>query len=172
MRVIIIGAGGLGRKVLGFFLEKRLRGDDVEVLGFVDENPSKQGQALDGVTVLGDLLWLSRASLCDFFVIDSVGSPVAAKKLSHKIRSLKLRLCNAIDPSAVVSPFATLEEGIKVFANAVIETGCVIGNHAIVNLTGTVRSRSKITSEFCGKMFLPISTQEEQSNATKARSSV
>ena len=40
------------------------------------------------------------------------------------------------------------------------------------SMVSLLRSCPKITSEFCGKMFLPISTQEEQSNATKTRSSV
>ena len=61
-KVVILGAGGHARETLGIFedinqVEKRWK-----VLGFIDEDPDKHGQILDGVPVLGGFDWFSNTS--------------------------------------------------------------------------------------------------------------
>jgi exopolysaccharide biosynthesis polyprenyl glycosylphosphotransferase len=50
-RVLVIGAGGLGREITEKLLAHR--DDGIEVVGFLDDDPAKNGQAIAGVPVLG-----------------------------------------------------------------------------------------------------------------------
>ncbi len=52
-RVLIAGAGQVGRNVAANLQQQEWT--DVEVIGFLDDDPTKQGKRLDGVAVLGPL---------------------------------------------------------------------------------------------------------------------
>ncbi len=52
-RVLIAGAGKVGRNVAANLQQQEWT--DVEVIGFLDDDPTKQGKRLDGVLVLGPL---------------------------------------------------------------------------------------------------------------------
>lgn len=52
-RVLIIGAGKVGRRVGRIMKESR--GAGLRLIGFLDDDPAKQGKRFDGVTVLGKL---------------------------------------------------------------------------------------------------------------------
>lgn len=52
-RVLIAGAGQVGRNVAANLQQQEWTG--VEVVGFVDDDPAKQGKQLDGLPVLGSL---------------------------------------------------------------------------------------------------------------------
>jgi sugar O-acyltransferase (sialic acid O-acetyltransferase NeuD family) len=57
-------------------------------------------------------------------------------------------LVNVIHPSAVVSPFATVERGSVIFANAVVNACATLGIGSIVN-TGAVVEHDCVVGEFC-----------------------
>ena len=53
-RVLIVGAGNLGEAVLRM-VDRRFLGQDLHVVGFVDQNILKQGSYIHGIPVLGNL---------------------------------------------------------------------------------------------------------------------
>ena len=57
-QIVIIGAGDHGRGTLEILLAVGEHGKPCEVLGFVDDAPSKQGKTVAGVPVLGGIEWL------------------------------------------------------------------------------------------------------------------
>ncbi len=61
-KVVILGAGGHARETLGIFEDINQVEKQWEVLGFIDEDPDKHGQILDGVPVLGGFDWFSNTS--------------------------------------------------------------------------------------------------------------
>jgi FlaA1/EpsC-like NDP-sugar epimerase len=58
-QIVILGAGGFGREVLDVLIAQNRILKKWEVLGFIDENPAKWGQILNGYPVLGSFDWFS-----------------------------------------------------------------------------------------------------------------
>lgn len=68
-------------------------------------------------------------------LIIAIGNNTIRKKIASLI---KHRFGKAIHPSAVVSPFAQVEEGTVVFQNSVIQASARIGKHCIINTAASV----------------------------------
>jgi exopolysaccharide biosynthesis polyprenyl glycosylphosphotransferase len=69
-RVLIVGAGWAGRTIAELLAEES--NDDYHVIGFVDDDPEKQGQVVAGLPVLGDgddLVALGRSEGIDAVVV-------------------------------------------------------------------------------------------------------
>jgi sugar O-acyltransferase (sialic acid O-acetyltransferase NeuD family) len=54
------------------------------------------------------------------------------------VRRIGSGFASVIDPSAIVSPSASIGEGTVVLHAAVIQTSCVIGRHVIINATAMI----------------------------------
>jgi len=54
-RALIVGAGNLGEAVLRM-VDRRFLGQEMHVVGFVDQNPVKQGSYIHGIPVLGNFV--------------------------------------------------------------------------------------------------------------------
>jgi sugar O-acyltransferase (sialic acid O-acetyltransferase NeuD family) len=145
-RVVIVGAGGHGREVLGIYLDCIAHGQQWHVVGFVDQDPARHGQILDGVPVLGGWNWFDGVDRDEVNVACAVGTPDVARRLVLRARDLGLRLCNAISPLAHVSPFARLGQGVMLFANSVVNTGAFLGDGVTLNLGATVSHDAHVGS--------------------------
>ena len=133
MRIVIVGAGGHGRVVLEIL---RLAG--AEVAGFMDADTGRAGSAVDRVPVLGAVNQLPKLKKqgVDGAIVAIGDNRVRASYLDV-VRQTGLELVNAIHPTAVVSPSATLGRGVMVAAGAIIGTDARIEDGAIIN-TGAV----------------------------------
>jgi len=147
-KVVIIGAGGHAREVLDILLTCRANGHEIELLGFIDENPDNHGRTLDGFPVLGDFRWFQGVDRGDIKVICAVGTPQVCHKLAQKARALGLRFASAISPQACISPHARIGSGVMIFPNVIVNTGAVIGDHVILNVAVTV-SHDTVVGDFC-----------------------
>jgi FlaA1/EpsC-like NDP-sugar epimerase len=56
-KLVILGAGGMGREVLFLLLDKNTD-SDYDILGFIDNTPDLQGKTINNVPVLGNDTWL------------------------------------------------------------------------------------------------------------------
>ena len=137
-RVIIIGAGDHGRGVLEIFHARNRINDIWEVIGFIDEDPVKAGQIVNGVKVLGNLEWFDRSTSRDFGVIIAVASGTSKKNIVEKIANYNLAFVNAIHPTAVVIPSVEIGRGVIIGAGVVIAGQTIIGDHITINLNATV----------------------------------
>ncbi|MCX7824575.1 MAG: NeuD/PglB/VioB family sugar acetyltransferase [Verrucomicrobiae bacterium] len=141
MRAIIFGAGNHGRVVLDI-----LRAQGREVIGWLDENRALWGTQVAGLTVLGGLDWLREHRSGDLGVIAGIGNTKARVAVSKAVESLGVPLINAIHPSAVIMPTATLGRGICVCAGAIIGTSAQIGDYALIN-TGSSIDHDSVLEE-------------------------
>jgi len=147
-RIVIIGAGGHAREVLEILLACRANGDDIEPLGFIDENPGNHGQTLDGFPVLGDFRWFQGVDRSEIEVICAVGTPQVCRKLVRRAQALGLRFTSAISPLASISPHARIGQGVMIFPHVIVNTGASIGDYTILNLAVTV-SHDTVVGDFC-----------------------
>jgi sugar O-acyltransferase (sialic acid O-acetyltransferase NeuD family) len=143
-RVVIIGAGGHGREVADILRHQARAGENIEPLGFADDNRDLHGLELDGLPVLGDLSWFEDADRDGIAVVCAVGAPHINRRLVERARRIGLSFASAISPLANVSSFARLGEGLTIFPNVTINTGSFVDSHSILNVGVVVSHDSKI----------------------------
>jgi UDP-perosamine 4-acetyltransferase len=134
MDIIIIGAGGHGKVVLDIV---RLSRRDNPV-GFVDADESLTGTTVAGIKVLGDINLLGRLRRQGAGgAIVAIGDNRIRRSYVEIVRQAGLSLVNAIHPSAVIAPSATLGVNVVVAAGAIINPEAQIDDSAIIN-TGAI----------------------------------
>lgn len=133
---IVIGAGGHARVLLD-----TLQQQNVPILGLVDVDEALRGTRMLGELVLGGDEVVYRYCPEDVLLINAIGSirqPVIRQNVYERFKSLGYRFMTIIHHSAVVSPQATLAEGVQVMAGAVVQAGSLIGENVIVNTSASV----------------------------------
>ena len=144
MEIVVVGAGGHGREVVEILHDAAAAGSDQHPIGYLDDDPAKQGTVLDDLPVLGGLDWLKEDQRFETKVICAIGQPELCEELAQRVRSTGHRFARAISPRAVVSPRATLGEGVIVFPNVVVNTGATIGDCVTLNVGATVSHDSTV----------------------------
>ena len=134
--IYIIGASGHGREVLWLIrqineVEKRF-----DVRGFVDDNEALHGREICGIPVLGPLSVLKDVGPAS--VAMGIGLPRIKKIVLEKLRDLPLQWPALIAPSAQLSDYVTIGQGVTICANTTVTTQVELGDFALVNIGATV----------------------------------
>jgi sugar O-acyltransferase (sialic acid O-acetyltransferase NeuD family) len=119
-KLIIIGAGGLGREIL-FLLSKNSKTDCYDILGFIDNIPESQNKVINNFPVLGDDTWLHNYN-DNIDVVIAVGSSQVRKQIYNKFSYKE----NISFPTIIANNAICSD-------TAIIGKGCIIGYHAILN---------------------------------------
>lgn len=92
VKVVILGAGGLAREAYWILNDvNKANGNNIEMLGFIDENPANWGKHLCGVPVLGDFHWFESAKVkSEVKAVCAVGSPQVKKSFAAKAAQLEM----------------------------------------------------------------------------------
>jgi sugar O-acyltransferase (sialic acid O-acetyltransferase NeuD family) len=126
--VIILGAGGTGRDVVDWLPELSAVGRPLTVLGFLDDDPAKQGREIGGVKVLGTLADLARFPHEN--IVDALGSPASYLRRELLMRAIDDgRVVTVVHPLARVSPGAALGVGALIYPFTFIGPDVTIGRH-------------------------------------------
>lgn len=140
MRVVIYGSGGHAKVVADLLIAA---GEDV--VGFVDDEPSREGAEVLGLPVLGGWAWLEAAE--DVGAALGIGSNQVRYALAKRCAASGVPLVTGVHPRAVVARSATLAEGAMVMAGALINPDARVGRGAIVN-TGAVVEHDVVIGDF------------------------
>jgi len=147
-KIAILGAGGHAREVLDIFMARNAVSPEYDILGFIDENPDHWDMVLNGYPVLGGFDWFGAQDKSKLQVICGVGNPVVRHKLVQKAVALGLHFCNIIHPTALLTPFVELGEGVVITAGCILTNRIRAGNHVHVNLGCTI-SHDCVIEDFC-----------------------
>jgi UDP-perosamine 4-acetyltransferase len=134
--LIVLGAGGHARVLVDALL-----GAGLPVRGLTDADPAKTGSAVLGLPVLGgdeEVLALAPEAVLLVNGIGSVRVSASRRKLFEDFKKRGYFFERVIHPSAIVAPDAVLAEGAQIMAGAVLQTGCRIGENAIINTRAAV----------------------------------
>ncbi len=123
--VILYGGGGHARVVLDC-----LQSAGTVITGILDDNPTLQIVAGIPVSHGYQPDWFPELS----FVL-AVGDNATRRRLALLVQH---PFTKAIHASAIVSPFARVNEGTVIFHRAVVQTGTVVGQHVILNTASVV----------------------------------
>jgi sugar O-acyltransferase (sialic acid O-acetyltransferase NeuD family) len=137
-RIVIIGAGGFAREVLDVCDACSQDKQAYEVLGFiVDQQYGSPGTLLNDKPILGNYDWLERHS-SQVLVTCAVGAPHLRYGLVHRAQKLGCQFFNLIHPTAILTRWVTLGEGVIITAGCILTNQIRIGNHVHINLDCTI----------------------------------
>ncbi|OQA45069.1 MAG: putative acetyltransferase EpsM [Chloroflexi bacterium ADurb.Bin325] len=141
-RIIVIGAGGHGQVVADILLAARDASADVEVIGFLDDNPQLIGRRLCSLPVFGQINRLSTVS--HDAVIIGIGDNRTRELIMKWLMAADERLAVARHPAATIARGVTIGAGSVVCAGAIVNTGSCIGNNTILNTGCSVDHHNRI----------------------------
>lgn len=127
---VVVGCGGHGREVADV-----LRAWGRQVIGFLDDDPAREGARVGGLPVLGSLDWLLKAGE-PLSVAVGIGSSLARRSVYERI----LLLNPAIDFPPIIHPSALLGSRIAIGEGALVQAGCTltcdisIGRFVVLNI--------------------------------------
>lgn len=136
LRVAVLGAGGHGRVILDAILEAGTH----TLVGVIDDDADKAGKELFGFPILGtgaDLPALARKHGIEGVALGIGDNYIRDLKFADVLKA-GLRPVRVIHPSARLSRFVKLGEGIVIMAGAVVNPGTVIEDNACVNTCAAV----------------------------------
>jgi len=144
MNLIIIGArsDGLAHLVLDAIEER----DEHQIAAFADETEKLWGTTVFGKTVIGppseipkflDKLDIKGASF-------AIAPGTARDRIAHLCRSLGLDLPATIHPSAHISRYAKIGEGVFIGQGVQVLAGAVIGDLAFINAGAVISHHVRI----------------------------
>lgn len=148
-KLLLFPFGGNARESIMSILAINARREEWDIVGFIDDDPSKHGQSCCGIKVLG-----GRAILKEIpgaFVLAVPGSPTSYLRRKDVIGILGIeesRFATIIHPSTAISPDAVIGYNTIIMPNVVITCGVKIGNHCII-LPNTVISHDSVIDDYC-----------------------
>lgn len=132
--LIIIGAGGSSREIAWAVEDINRCQERWNLLGFLDDDPAKQGAVIDGFRVLGSISCVQEYLSSQFVIGIANSSNLWARK--HVVDRVGLeaeRFATIIHPTASVSKHSRIGVGTAILQNVVIPPASAIGNHVIIS---------------------------------------
>lgn len=129
-RVLIFGAGGLGREVLQILRDIAASGRPAEAIGFAVDPAHRGAPTLGGLPVHDDAMAVLRADPT-LSVVVALGDPGLRAATVERLSGA--RFATLRHPAAWLGESVTLGEGSIVFGHASATTDVAIGRHVLVN---------------------------------------
>lgn len=131
MRSVIFGAGTYGQVYLAYLQEA-----GIDVIGFIDDDPTIQNTKVNGVPVIGCSNALS--DLKEKYDIEAFYCPLGNNKLRVKFMKMAkeagYKLPNFIHPSVVISPNVSIGEGVYILLGTHVMPHVTIGDYVMISM--------------------------------------
>jgi len=131
--IVIVGAGGHSKVVADAAVRAGF-----EIMGFVDDQANTA--PLPGYWLMGTIADLAnmRALSSAARILVAIGDNRTRMRVVEELALPAGRYATVIDPSAVVSRYASIAEGTVVLQGAIVNAGTAVGRHAVLNTGCTV----------------------------------
>lgn len=133
INTIILGSAGNCLDILDIIADINNVAPQYKCIGFLDDDPAKQGRSVHGVKVLGTLSEANKFENCSF--VNGIGSPLNFWKKESIINKTQIpinKFVTLTHPSAFVSRLSKIGKGTVIFQNVTIRSNTSIGHHVIV----------------------------------------
>jgi sugar O-acyltransferase (sialic acid O-acetyltransferase NeuD family) len=141
-RVVILGS--TGPEIVKLLDARKAMGkNDVDLLGFLDDDQARHGATFMGLPVLGgsDLL---RSTYADCWVINNVARTTSSRwKVWRKLQDIGTRTYTAIHP-AVDTAYVEVGEGCILQEGVILGAGARIGAQSLVSFRVVVAHESEV----------------------------
>jgi FlaA1/EpsC-like NDP-sugar epimerase len=130
--IVVFGAGGFGREVAQLIEDINRASPQYELLGFVDDDPSMPGKALNGHPVKRVDDGLSGSPRVAVAV--AVGDPVTRMRVVERIRPYGVSFPNLVHPSVVIGREVSMGTGNIICAGSILTVNIRLGDFCQLNL--------------------------------------
>lgn len=139
MILLIYGSGGLGREV--YDIAKRVNDKEKRwsEISFIDD--VREENNVNGINVYK---FEHILSFDEVECVVAVGEPVSREKLYSKLKQNNLKMGTLIDPTAVVSESAVIEEGVIICPFVIIAAGVNIDINSFIQPSAVIGHDIKI----------------------------
>jgi sugar O-acyltransferase (sialic acid O-acetyltransferase NeuD family) len=124
----IYGAGGLGREIYEIAIRRNTVSSIWSEIIFIDDFSDESEYFGTRRINYESLLKIKKECEC----IIAVGEPSAREKLYEKLLAFDIKLTFLVDPTAIISPNAKINNGVIVCEYSTIHTGVVLGYNALI----------------------------------------
>ena len=145
--VVVLGAGGMGAEVAETILTAKGAGADWDFLGFLDDAPSRIGQHVIGLPVLGSADWIAEHR--DTQVALGIGHPWTRYTAVQRLDTLGVTWATVIGPDCTISPSATVNEGTVVFAGSSLSSRSSLGRLCYLNYHASISHDASVGDFAC-----------------------
>ena len=136
--LIILGAGGSSREILGAVEDINRREPRWRVLGFLDDDPALQGKSVDGLPVLGPMAAAKEYTAQVIAGVASWRRLGARREIVTRLGLPRERYATVIHPSASINSRVAVGAGTAILQNVVITSGSVVGEHVLISQNVTM----------------------------------
>jgi len=136
MKIIVMGASGHGQIVADILFQMWTKGREMEIVGFLDDDPKLKGSRILGLPVLG--CFADLASTPHDCLALGIGDNAVRARVYAELTQARKRFVTAIHPSAVLAPDVIVGTGAVLAAGAVANPGARIGENAILNTCASI----------------------------------
>lgn len=133
MRILILGGGAHAQTVADVLLQLADAGQDVSVVGFLDDDPALVGTSYQGIAVLGPIALAS--TIEHDRVIVGIGDNRVRRQIFMAMAETGIQFTTVRHPTAVLARDVTVGPGCYVGATAVVSIATQIGANVILNGT-------------------------------------
>ncbi|HEX3320315.1 MAG TPA: acetyltransferase [Terriglobales bacterium] len=147
-KLVIVGAGGLGREVLAMVRACNLVSPEAEVLGFLDSNPSLAGTQIAGVPVLGSDDWCKANKTENLRYVCAIGNPMARSIVTCKLLDMGCQFSTIVHPGVHLPDSVRCGVGTVIMAGTEFTTDSTVGSHVIIYLNCSI-THDVVVKDFC-----------------------
>ena len=132
-RLVIIGAGGLGKEVLWAAKRCQQQGGAIAVEGFCDDAPGLQSGVYCDSPLLGAIEAAAARLQGEIWYNCAIGNNGVRARIVRRAEGLGWKALSIVDPSVLVAPGAELGDGSYIGAGTILAPNAVLGRHVLVN---------------------------------------
>ena len=130
--IIIVGAGGFGREMLGYVRDCISAGAQWRLKGFLDDNPNAlQGYRYETKIISSIESYLPSP---DDTLVCAIGTPKIKKEKVEKLLERGAKFTTLVHPTAYVGPNVVLGEGAVICPRVSLTCDISIGKFALLNV--------------------------------------
>jgi sugar O-acyltransferase (sialic acid O-acetyltransferase NeuD family) len=147
--LVVIGSGGFGRETVEAVRAVNAVRPTWDLLGFLDDDPARQGKEIDGVRVLGPIDQ-ARDGFAAAQLVVCTGHPgnyLSKKRIVERLALPASRYGTILHPSVALATSSKVGRGSVLLAHVVATASVRIGAHVAV-MPGTVFTHDDVVGDY------------------------
>lgn len=136
MKLIIAGAGGMGREVFSWLSHAIKDKKDYEIIGFIDDNPEALGHTKYPVRVIGNIA--DYQPKVDESLVVSILNPSIRKRIVASLIKKNAVFYTLIHPSVIMGNNVKIGRGSIICPNCILTNDIDVGEFVFINTSSTI----------------------------------